>query len=246
MTSLDYVRAVRRVLDHLESTQLAAIEQAAALVLHALTHRGTVFVDAIGHGNEGDFLNRAGGLAAVKRFSWGLSVSAPMPDCLRGERASGVGTADAEAVRLALRRGNVRAGDVMVVSSVSGKTVRPIELALACRESGVRVVGMTSLAYTRRIDALHPSGKKLCDVVDVVIDIGAPFGDAAVSVPGYECDVLPVSGVGMIVSGWMLWGRVMEEMSAAGDPATVFMSVNRPGGKEFHERALAEYNRKGY
>ena len=49
----------------------------------------------------------------------------------------------------------------------------------------------------------------------------------------------------MIVAGWMLWGRVMEKMAAAGKPASAFMSANRPGGKEHYDRAVQRFNEKG-
>ena len=80
----------------------------------------------------------------------------------------------------------------------------------------------------------------------MAIDNGAPFGDGAVDIPGFDFKLLPVSGVSMTVIGWMIWGRVMEQMAAAGNPPTVFMSVNRPGGKEYYDQAVAEYQRRGY
>jgi uncharacterized phosphosugar-binding protein len=111
---------------------------------------------------------------------------------------------------------------------------------------GVKVIGFTSLDYSSQVDSLHPSGKKLFEAVDVVIDIGVPFGDAAVDVPGMEFKLLPLSGVAMIVSGWLIWGRAIEKMAAAGNPPSVFMSVNREGGVEHYEKARAQFNRKGY
>ena len=46
--------------------------------------------------------------------------------------------------------------------------------------------------------------------------------------------------------GHMLWGRVMEKMAAAGKPATVFQSVNRPTGVEDLKQAEKQYNERGY
>ena len=246
MTPLRYLDAVRSVLDRLEHTQLPAIDRAADLVVHALTHGGAVFCAAIGHGNEHDFLNRAGGLAAVQAFACNFSTTDSVAECLRDRPRAAPLDRDLESVRLAVKAGNLRTGDVMVVGSVSGRNRYPVELALACRALGVKVVGLTSLAYTARVQSIHPSGKKLCDVADVVIDNGAPYGDAAVDIPGFDLKLLPVSGVAMTVIGWMLWGRVMEKMAADGNPPTVFKSVNCKGGPEHYERSRAEYNRRGY
>lgn len=243
-----YCAAVRAIVDHLERTQLPSIERAADMVVAALRNKGCVLCSGIGHGNEGDFLSRAGGLAAVQRFSFGLSAAAPMAGSLKKLRCRDGKEAlrEAETVRLALRTARLRAGDVMLMSSVSGRNAPPIELALACREIGVRTVGLTSMAYTARVSPLHPSGRKLCEVVDVAIDCGAPYGDAAVKIRGLSVPALPVSGVGMIVAGWMLWGRVMEKMAAAGDPPSVFLSVNRDGGNKAYEKTTKRYQKRGY
>ena len=246
MTPVDYLTAVRRVLDHLETTQLPAIEKAADIVSHALTHGGTVHCSEIGHGGQGDFIHRAGGLVAVQRFSCGLNIEDRVAKCRQDRPQPEPVERDLETIRLAVRVGNLRPGDVMVVSSVSGKNRVPIELALACRAKGLKTIGFTAMEYTRQVQSLHPSGKKLCEVVDVTIDIGAPYGDAAVEVPGYPHKVLPVSGVAMGVIGHMIWGRVMEKLAAAGTPASVLISQNRDGGPEFNRQSIETFESRGY
>ncbi len=246
MSTPKYLDAVRGVLDHYEQTQLPAIDQAAALIVTALTHGGAVFCAEIGHGNHLDFLNRAGGLAAVQGFSLSCQINDPVADCLKDRPQPEPFERDLETVRYAVRASNLRAGDVLLLGSVSGKNRYPVELALSCRAKGVKVVGFTSLEYTANVQSQHPSGKKLCDVCDVVIDNGAPFGDAAIEVPGIPAKVCPVSGASMVVGGWLIWERVMEQMAEAGNPPSTFMSINREGGQEFYDNSRAEYNRRGY
>lgn len=247
MTSIEYPRKIREILDHLVQTQLPAVEKAADLVAESLAHGGVVYCSEIGHGIQGDFINRAGGMFAIKPFTFNFNVHAPEPGSRKpSPAASAHADRELESVRLAVKSANLRPGDVMVVASVSGRNSKPIELALACREKGLKVIGFTSLAYTAKIKSLHPSGKKLCDAVDVVIDNGAPYGDAAVDIAGFTAKLLPVSGVSMAVIGWMIWGRVMEKMAAAGNPPTVAISVNREGGQEHYDKNLALYNSKGF
>lgn len=233
-----YLDAVRGILTHLEQTQLPAIDQAANLIVQALTHKGAIYCAEIGHGIHGDFIGRAGGLAAVQGFSRHIAV----PD--RPHLAAAL--ADVEETRQVVATSNLRAGDVMVIGSVSGRNHGPIELALACHDKGVKTIGLTALAYTRQVASAHPSGRKLCDVVDVVIDIGAPYGDAAVEIPGYEVRLLPVSGVANAVAGHLIFGSVMEKMAQLGQPATVFMSVNRDGGADFYQKAIEQFKARGY
>lgn len=246
MTPLAYTAAVREILQHLETTQLPAIERAADTVIASLRGGGAAYCAGIGHGNEHDFINRAGGLAAVQPFSFAFSVNSPVADCLKSRPRSVPFSQEFEAIRLAVRASSLRAGDVLVLGSVSGKTPGSVELAMACRDAGVRVIGLTSLRYTAAVEAEHPSGKKLCDVVDVVIDNGAPYGDAAVDIAGFADKMLPVSGVSSLVIGWMLWGRVMEKMAAEGQPPSTFISINRKGGKEYYEASKAQFNGRGY
>ncbi len=246
MTSKNYLKEVRKILDHLEQTQLPAVDKASDLVVNSLMNGGAVFVSEVGHGGQGDFLNRAGGLAALHSFNFGLSVASDVAECLKSRPGAAGADEELELVRLAIKRSNMRSGDVLLLSSISGKTARPIDLSLACRELGIKTIGLTSFEYTAKVESLHPSGKKLIDVVDVAIDIGAPYGDAAVDVPGYDVKVIPMSGIAMGAAGWMIWGEVMEKTAKLGKPATVFISINREGGREFYDNAISEYNSRGF
>jgi len=243
---MHYLQAIRRVLDHYERTQMDTIERAAALVADCVLSGGAVHLAAIGHSNEQDFLNRAGGPAFLQPFSFSFTLNDPVADCLKQRPRPEPVDRDAEQIRLALRTGNVRVGDIMAIGSVSGRNVRPVGLALACRELGIRTIAFTSLAYTAQVTSAHPSGKKLAEVADLVIDNGAPFGDAAVDIPGYDFSLLPVSGVSMTAGGWMIWGRAMELMAERGRPASAFMSVNRPGGQEVYDRNRERFQKLGY
>lgn len=246
MSSLKYLDAVRGILDHYEQTQQPAIEQAADLIVHALTNNGALFCAEIGHSNQNDFLNRAGGLAAVQAFSAGCHINDQVAECLKDRPQPEAGERDLETTRFGVRVSNLRAGDVLMLGSVSGKNRHPVELALACRDKGVKVIGFTALDYTKNVTSLHPSGKKLVDVCDVIIDNGAPYGDAVVEIPGVDTKVLPISGASMVIGGWLIFERVVEKMAEAGNPPSVFMSINREGGQEYYNKSREQYNKRGY
>lgn len=243
---LEYPDAVRKVIARIEQTQLPAIGKAADLVVAALSNKGIVYSHNIGHGIEGDWIHRAGGLAAIQKFTYTLNVQTPVPDCLKDRPRAKPFDAAGEAVRYALTAGNIRAGDVLLLGSVSGRNIEPVGLALACREMGVRTIGFTSMEYTAKVTSLHPSGKRLFETVDVALDCGAPYGDAAVALPGYEANLLPVSGIAMDVLGWMLWETVIRRMAQAGTPPAAYMSINRKGGEAAHANTIKQYNERGY
>jgi uncharacterized phosphosugar-binding protein len=241
-----YTAAIRGVIDHLETAQMPLIEKAADIVVESLTHGGAIFCSEIGHSNQWDFLNRAGGLAALQSFTYNININAPVADCLKDRPREVAIDRDVENIRFAIQNGNLRSGDVMLIGSVSGKNKGPIELALQCQAIGMKVIGFTAMDYTQQVKPQHPSGKKLFEVCDVAIDDGAPYGDAAVDMAGYDFKLLPVSGVGNIISGWMLWEKVIEKMVAAGTPPSVFKSINREDGQEYYDKSRAEYNRRGF
>lgn len=241
-----YLQSIRNLLDHLETTQIGAIRDAGALVATALLGDGVVYCHEIGHSNQNDFLDRAGGLAAVRPFTFSFAVTDPVPECRKNRPGGREVARDLESVRLAVLSSNLRAGDVMLLGSVSGKNRSPVELAKTCREIGVKVVAFTAMTYSSQVESLHPSGKRLYEVADVVIDTGAPYGDAAVTIQGLEVNALPVSGAGAIVAGWMVWETAIERMIAAGKPPTVFQSVNRAGGLEFYKKMKDQYEARGF
>ncbi len=240
-----YTKAAREVIAFLETTQRDAITAAAKAVVKALQNGGTVHCSEIGHGTQGDFIGRAGGLFAVQPFTYAFTVNSPVPECRRKAHPADP-DADLRRVRAALDHSGLRAGDVMLVASVSGRNRAPIELALACRERGIHVIAFTSMAYTVKVASLHPTGKRLFEAAEMVIDCGAPYGDAGVEVPGYDIPLIPLSGLGMLTAGWMLWGTVMEMMAAAGTPASVYRSLNSEGGTAFNDENRKRYNEKGY
>ena len=244
MIPVAYLNKVREVLRHLEKTQLDAVERASDFIIAAWKTGGVIYCHKFGHGIEGDSIYRAGGLASVKRFSYALSVEDPVPERRKGRKSDP--DRDLRIIRSAVENSNLEKGDVMLVSSVSGRNREPIELALACRDRGVRVISFSSLSYAKRAKSLHPSAQSLHEVSDVNIDIGAPYGDAAVDVPGIDVKVMPVSGVSMACCAWMIWGRAMEKAAAAGDPPSVLISHNREGGPEYNEKSMKRYNERGY
>lgn len=246
MVPQQYLAEVRELLKHFEQTQMPAVERAAELIVQALTHQGLVYCAELGHGLQADFIGRAGGLAAIQGFNFNVNVASPVPHCYQNRPRPEHWEQDLETVRFAVQSSNLRRGDVIFVSSVSGRNRVPVELALAARAKGLSVIGFTSLAYSSVASPLHPSGQSLKAVVDVVIDLGAPIGDAAVEIPGYDTKLLPLSGVAMLVAGWMIIGRAMELMAAKGQPLSVLSSINLAGGEEHNRQTKEKYDKQGF
>src|SRR3954467_4021567 len=85
-----------------------------------------------------------------------------------------------------LRNFDLSARDSALVASSSGCNVVPIEIAQEFKRKGIKVVAIISKAHSDASQSKHASGKKLQDFADVVLDTGAPAGDAMVTVDGLE------------------------------------------------------------
>ncbi|MGE0755446.1 MAG: sugar isomerase domain-containing protein [Pirellulaceae bacterium] len=86
--------------------------------------------------------------------------------------------------------------DSALIISSSGCNTVPIEMAQEFFARGIRVVAIVSQRHSAVSRSNHPGGKKLTDFADLVLDTGAPAGDAMVAVPGLEQPVSPGSTVG--------------------------------------------------
>jgi uncharacterized phosphosugar-binding protein len=120
-----------------------------------------------------------------------------------------------------LRNFDLSPRDSALVASSSGCNVVPIEMAQQFRERGVKVVAIISRAHSDASQSKHASGKKLQDFADIVLDTGAPAGDAMIKVEGLDTPVAPGSTIG----GCMLINCIKAEVAArltkAGHPPRV-------------------------
>ena len=182
---------------------------------------------------------RAGGLVPIN------PILDPNLTPLGGRRASPLERLEGYA-NVLLSAEDLRSGEVMVIVSNSGINPLPIEMALVAKESGLKVLAITSLSHSERVDSRHSTGRKLYELADVVIDTHVPPGDAAVSLPGLSEDpnelrIAPLS----TVMGAMIWNALVAEVAylqaAAGSEPLVFRSQNMPGGDEANERQLRRY-----
>jgi uncharacterized phosphosugar-binding protein len=120
-----------------------------------------------------------------------------------------------------LRNFDLSPTDSALVASSSGCNVVPIEMALGFKERGVKVVGIISQRHAEASRSKHPSGKKLQDVADLVLDTGAPVGDAMVTIPGLETRVAPGSTIGGCLLVNSIKAEVAARLTQAGAPPKV-------------------------
>lgn len=133
----------------------------------------------------------------------------------------------------------VRPGDVVLVISNSGRNASPIEVALEAKAASLDVLVMTSLDMSKATTSRHPSGKKLYEIGDYVLDNGGVPGDAAIDAPGFPYKVGPTSTMSGALLLNLLSMEIIEQLLAQGVTPPTYVSQNADGGAE-HNEALAK------
>jgi uncharacterized phosphosugar-binding protein len=130
----------------------------------------------------------------------------------------------------------IQPGDVFVIASNSGVNGSVVGMALLAKEQGHDVIAVTSLQHTARVQPKHPSGLRLSEVADVVIDNLAPYGDATLGLDGGVA-VGAVSSITSAFIAQLLTIGVAGRMQGDGQLPPLYLSANIPGGDE-HNHAL--------
>lgn len=129
-------------------------------------------------------------------------------------------------------------GDVLFVSSVSGRTKSVVDLAWTCMEKGVHVIALTSMVYATQVDAVHESGKKLHEFVTLALDNCAPAAEAMLEVEGIEAHFAAASGISSDYIMWSLTSVCVEKMLRDGYTPGILKSANFPGGNDYNKNII--------
>jgi len=137
--------------------------------------------------------------------------------------------------------------DSALVISSSGCNLVPVEMAEQFQRQGVRVAAIISKAHAEASASKRADGKKLRDFADLVLDTGAPPGDAMVNVPGLDTPVAPGSTVGGCLLINCIKAEVAARLTAAGQPPKVLTApalVGAARSSEIFEAAYDEHARR--
>jgi uncharacterized phosphosugar-binding protein len=143
-----------------------------------------------------------------------------------------------------LRNFDLSSEDCALVVSSSGCNVVPIEMAENFQRRKVRVVALVSQQHVDASSSKRADGLKLSDFADLVLDTGAPVGDAMVKVPGLDTLVAPGSTVGGVMVVNCIKAEVARILTEAGQPPKVLSAAAVVGAEravELFEGAYDEH-----
>jgi uncharacterized phosphosugar-binding protein len=227
--------AVRRV----STEQADAVASAAALLVDALRAGGVVQAFGTGHSQAlaMEIAGRAGGLVPTNMIALRdlVILGGDPPDVLFTEHLE----RDPAVAHRIYELAGVQPSDVFVMASNSGGNGSVVELARIVKERGHGLVAITSMAHSARVTSRHPSGLRLFEIADVVLDNGAPYGDAVLTTG--EIAVGGISSITAALLAQMVVAEVVRTMLAAGETPPVYLSANIPEGDAHNSALEARY-----
>ncbi|MFI7573846.1 sugar isomerase domain-containing protein [Micromonospora sp. NPDC049497] len=235
----DYLAVVTATMHRVAESQRAAVGRAADLVAEAVRADSVVHAFGTGHSEAlaMEIAGRAGGLVPTNRIALRdlVLLGGGSPELLGPmlER-------DPSVAHRLYELAPVRPQDVFVLASNSGVNGAMVEFAALVRERGHRLIVITSTEHSGRMTSRHPSGRKLADFADVVLDNGAPYGDATLPLPGGGA-VGAVSSITAALLAQQLTVEVVARLLAAGERPPVYLSANIAGGDEHNNALEARY-----
>ena len=232
----EYWQAVNQVVASVMDTQSDAIEQAAKLVANSIASDGMLYVFGCGHSHMigEDLFYRAGGTAAVcAMLDSDLMLHTGAAKSSVYEKMTGL-------AQPVFDRYGLTHKDVLLVVSTSDINGVPVVMAMCAKEQGIPVIAIVSGAYAQDASR-HPSGKKLHDVADIVLDNGVCHGDAAVEIAGSDMRVGPISTISSCLIAQSIVVQADEIMWQNGVRPPVYVSGNIPGGMEKNQDLIRKY-----
>lgn len=146
-----------------------------------------------------------------------------------------------------LRNFDLRDVDSALIISSSGCNIVPIEMAEGFQKQGIKVVSILTQAHSDASTSKDARGKKLSDFSDLVLDTGAPAGDAMTPIDGLDTPVAPGSSVGGCMLINAIKAEVAQRLTAAGQPPKVLTAACNVGAEEatrLFESAYDEHGRR--
>ncbi|WP_406013741.1 SIS domain-containing protein [Streptomyces sp. NBC_00984] len=227
------------LLERVRDEESGNIAAAGAAIADTVAAGGRLFAFGAGHSSLAaqDVVYRAGGLALMNLLavpgSVGVDVMpAPLGSAL--ERVNGLAGA-------VLDSSPAKAGDVLVIISLSGRNALPVEMAMNARALGLKVIGVTSVAYAHGTRSRHGSGGFLRDHCDIVLDSKISLGDAELTAEGVEAPFAPASTVVTSAVMQAMMAAAVEQLVARGIEPPMLRSGNVDGGHEWNGRVMTEY-----
>jgi uncharacterized phosphosugar-binding protein len=245
MSAQEYLNRISEIIAKIQTTQKEKIVAAGEILAASIASGGRVYLFGSGHSVIPvlDVFPRYGSFVGFypvydPRLMW-FNVVGPggARELLWLEQQEGY-------AKVILASYVLDSRDSFLVFSHGGVNAVPIEMAMAAREKGARVVSISSHQNYERAAAKHSSKKKLVDVSHIAIDNCVPPEDALVTADGVPEKFAAGSTVAAVSIAMALVAEVGVRLVRSGKRPLTFVSPNIGSSPGHNEQVFQEYARQ--
>lgn len=236
----EYIENIKKIIEQIEENCSENIENAAKAFSQALINDRKIFLFGTGHSHmlSEELFYRAGGLLNIQPIlidELMLHISAS--ESTEKEREEGL----AEKI---FSDYAISDNDVIVIISNSGRNGVIVDMALLCKERNVKAIALTSLNHSLAGQSRHQSGKRLCEIADIVLDNCGCLGDACIDVDGVSGKICATSTVSGALILNAVVARAVEICAEKGFCPEHFLSANVDGGDQVNNKLIEKYKKE--
>lgn len=234
---MDYLEIIKLKLEHVLE-QRSQLDKAASLMENTLKSEGLLYAFGTGHSHmlAEEIFYRAGGL---------LPVYPILVDELMLHRSASTSTKIERIEGLAdkiLENYDLSPDDTFLIISNSGINAVPVESALYAKSRGCKVIALTSLTHSKASKPRNSHDLHLYEIADVVLDNGAPCGDAVITVGNKK--VAPISTITGAFLLNLLVIEIARRFQHKGIDLPVFLSANLEDSDEVNIPLLNKFKKR--
>lgn len=237
--NFDYIDNILDLIKTIQIEENNNMENCVELLTKTILNKKSIYTFGASHAGilSEEMYYRAGGLMLMNPI-FGREImldTSPITITSKMERFVGYGTILASKV-------DFTKDDILIIHSVSGRNPVSIEIAIAAKEKGVKIVGLTNLEYSKSVSSRHPSGKNLYEFCDIVLNNHGDVGDACVTLEGLEQKVSPTSTViGATILNSIIAATAQNLVKNGMKKPPIFYSANIDGGDKLNDELYEEY-----
>ena len=242
MISADmYFEEAKKAIDKLKTTQIDKIGEAGKVLAESILNGGVVHIFGTGHSRAFamEMAGRAGGLIPMHAIM--MDKLAFKGGVTEEELRSPEFERKPEVAHRLWDLYSIDERDSFIIISNSGRNGAIVEFASMVKKKKMPLIVITSMEHSTRTTSRHPSGKRLYELGDIVIDNCGPEGDALIPVPGLPMKACSISSITGAFIAQGLTAEIVKNYTEKGLIPPLYISANIDGGDEHNNKLKKEY-----
>lgn len=235
-----YISKINELIQTIQNEESENMQKCVEMLCECILNKYSIYTFGASHAGilSEELYYRAGGLMLFNPI-FGREImldNEPITLTSKMERCVGYGTL------LANSKVDFKKGDILIVHSVSGRNPVTLEIAIEAKKNGAKIIAITNVSYSKSVSSRHPSGKRLFELADIILDNHGDIGDACVTIDGLEQKVSPTSTVvGALMLNAIVAALAQKLVDSGMKKPPIFYSANLDGGDALNNKLYQEY-----